>query len=168
MQEQSPIQAKVASKTYALTAVLALPILVLAIYLYPRPGQQNYALVFAAIGAFCFINVASIRFSFDGKTVRYSSLLKRTVIQMEEVVGAKIGYSESRGNNAFFFLSTRKRGDEMLNLPLFDKSVSQDFCHRLMEMGIVPDVADGMRARYLANMFYPNGWEDVEEVIEGE
>ena len=163
MSELPPINAKVAPKTYWMTCVFAVPILALAIFLYPKPGQQTYALIFAGVAVFCFANVATIRLKFDGRRISYSSLMTRTIIQMDEVTGAKIGYSEARGGQAFFFLSAQKRGDLMLNLPLFSRKDGQEFCHRLMEFGIYPEVANGMRARLIANALYPNGWQPGEE-----
>ncbi len=163
MSDFPPINAKVAPKTYWMTCVFALPILVLAIFLYPKPGQQTYALIFAGVAAFCFINVAAIRLKFDGRRISYSSLMTRTIIQMDEVTGAKIGYSEARGGQAFFFLTTQKRGDLMLNLPLFSKADGQEFCRRLMALGVYPQVANGLRARLIANALYPSGWQRDEE-----
>lgn len=159
MSDLPPINARVAPKTYWMTCVFALPTLALAIFLFPKPGQQTYALIFAGVAVFCFINVASIRLKLDGRRISYSSLMTRTTIQMGEVTGAKIGYSESRGGQAFFFLSTQNRGDLMLNLPLFSKADGQEFCRRLMDLGIYPEVANGLRARLIANSLYPHGWQ---------
>ena len=144
-------------------ALFATPLLVLAAFIYPKPGQQTYSLIFAACAAFGFLNIASIRLYFDGRTVRYMSLMKRTVIIMDDVVGAKIGYSDTRGGNPFFFLSTRKKGDVLLNLPILDKEGSQDFCHQLMELGIYPEVENGVRTHLIAKSLYPHGWSPVSE-----
>lgn len=159
MSDLPPINAKVAPKTYWMACIFAVPALALAVYLYPKPGQQTYALIFGAAAVFPFLNIATIRLRFDGRRISYSSLMTRTIIQMDEVTGAKIGYSESRGGQAFFFLSTQKRGDLMLNLPLFSRTDGQEFCRRLMELGIYPEVANGLRARLIANSLYPNGWQ---------
>lgn len=153
-----PLRFKAATKTYWMMCVFAVPMLALAIFLLKQPGQQKYALAFAGIVAFCFLNIATIRLFFDGTKVVYSSLLKRTRVQMDEVTGAKIGYPDTGGNMAvFFFLSTRKRGDIMLNLDIFSRPDAQEFCRRLSAMGIVPQVAHGLRARLLANALYPEG-----------
>lgn len=160
----NPIRAKAAPRVYGLMLVAAVPLLALAIHLYQKPGQQNYAYIFAACALAGFLNIASIRFSFDGQTIRYFSLMTRTVIQMSEVVGAKIGYSESRGNNAFFFISTAKRGDLLLNLYMIPDKDAAHFCESLMSLGIYPEVADGKRSLYLAKRFYPNGWSPPEGV----
>ena len=159
----TPLRYKASGKVYGLMLVFAVPLVVLAIYLYQKPGQQNYAYIFASAALLGFLNIASIRFYFDGVTIRYFSLMTRTVIQMSEVVGAKIGYSVSKGNNAFFFISTAKRGDLMLNLSMFSRDDAAHFCEMLMSLGIYPEVENGVRARYLANCYYPNGWEPAQE-----
>ncbi|MCB1276794.1 hypothetical protein [Prosthecobacter sp.] len=159
----TPLRSKAAPRVYGLMLVAAVPLLALAVHLYQKPGQQNYAYLFAACALAGFLNIASIRFSFDGQTIRYFSLMTRTVIQMSEVTGAKIGYSESKGNNAFFFISTAKRGDLLLNLYLLPDRDAAYFCECLMALGIYPEVANGKRSLYLAKRFYPNGWAQPEE-----
>lgn len=149
---------KAAAKTYWLTCILAVPMLVLAVFLFKQPAQQKYAFIFAGIAAFCFLNVATIRLFFDGTKVAYSSLLKRTRVAMDDVIGAKIAYIEGANNAAaFFFLCTAKRGDIMLNLSMFANPQAQEFCRRLAASGIVPQVAPGFRAKLLANSLYPGG-----------
>ncbi|MCE9610151.1 MAG: DUF3592 domain-containing protein [Chthoniobacter sp.] len=151
------LRAKAAPKCYAFMACFAILPLTAAVWvLFKQPSQIAFSLICFCIVGFCFLNIASIRFLFDGETISYSSILKRSIVSMDQVIGALIGYARSGQHKApFFYLRTRDQGEVMLNLGVFRRSDSREFCRRLALVGITPEVASGFRARLLKKELYP-------------
>ncbi|GEP44627.1 hypothetical protein BGE01nite_39180 [Brevifollis gellanilyticus] len=167
-----PMELRAARRTHLLAFFMAgVPLIGLGIFLLQKPGQTLYAVIFILLGLFCHLNVAFIRFFFDGRLVLYTSLMKRTAVKITEVTGAKIGGIPSSQHAVFFFLSTVSRGDVMLNLRLFEKEDAQEFCARLAMLNVLPQVENTKMAHKLAEELYPaieDSGEEEEESGEGE
>jgi len=127
-----------------------------AVFLIPgivnvvQKGDPTILIAVAGIFALVFLNISRIRFECTDNRISYTSLLKRTIVAIDDLNGVRIGFPGVDSKAPKFILQTRSRGEiviEVRALPLPDV---QRFAAYLCSIGIPFEVDADSRSGSIA------------------